>query len=151
MTCKELFAQIHPEKVGEQFIGGVEGCPDNLVNIDRPEGCEGGFCNAGHERCAACWNRELPENYEIVKENEDMEKNCDICVTIDYRAECERLSKLVEGQRVEIEEMKEELEGREKIIDALTKRNESMAARLSNYRIIINTASAFLGQDLLDY
>ena len=61
MTCKEKAAEQYPFAVGDEFCGGVSGCPSSLQYryADPIEGCDG-----SQEKCTECWNREIPETEE---------------------------------------------------------------------------------------
>ena len=59
MTFKEKLMLEHPECVREKFTGGCEGCPcDYGYESGRPDICTPEPCT--HDRCAKCWNREIP-------------------------------------------------------------------------------------------
>ena len=61
MTCRELMARIRPELVGEEFVGGVNGCPhDYDIFKTMPKGCGGR--SATHIPCGECWDREVPDD-----------------------------------------------------------------------------------------
>lgn len=53
MTYKELMQIRHPEKVGEGYCGGVEGCPHQYFNVEKNHKCE-------QTSCSKCWDRKAP-------------------------------------------------------------------------------------------
>lgn len=57
MTLKEKVAEVIPECVDEEFIGGVLDCPRDyeFLNTDI---C---LCLEVNSDCTACWNREYKE------------------------------------------------------------------------------------------
>ena len=65
MTFKEKLAQEHPERIGERFDGGCDGCPCSYGYEERWK-CDG-------VSCFDCWNREMPapmtaeESWELAK------------------------------------------------------------------------------------
>ena len=66
MTLKEKVAEVQPERVSVNNIGGVLGCPHNrnYLNVSRPGYC----CGPDETLCAKCWNREyIPENRYNIK------------------------------------------------------------------------------------
>ena len=64
MTCKEKLAIEHPDKINENRMGGAVGCPSTYGYLDdpHPDFCKGDYCND-------CWNREIPETHEWLKES----------------------------------------------------------------------------------
>lgn len=73
MTYREYVATKYPKKIGSDNIGGVEGCPHDLEELNAllPEYCRGGI----EEMCRRCWDREIepyesrrPKNYKHVYE-----------------------------------------------------------------------------------
>ncbi|KAF5049203.1 Nucleotide modification associated domain 1 [anaerobic digester metagenome] len=56
MTFKEKLEKERPESVGEQFIGGCDGCPC-LFGYEPMNDCD----ISVDEHCRKCWNREIPE------------------------------------------------------------------------------------------
>jgi len=74
MTCREKLKIEHPEYVNESFVGGCKGCPSAHGYLDDPECCKPNHV-ASVKKCAACWDREIPETevldgyrYRIPKE-----------------------------------------------------------------------------------
>lgn len=59
MTFKEKVTQEHPEMVDEYYTGGVAQCPCHYGYEPNTSlsSCEG----PSSDVCAACWNREMPE------------------------------------------------------------------------------------------
>lgn len=55
MTYKEKVALEHPEHIGDNYAGGVYMCPDIFGYEAHSD------CTACNNDCAACWNREMPE------------------------------------------------------------------------------------------
>lgn len=62
MTFRDKLMQEHPEKIGEDYLGGCAGCP-------REYGWDTFDCGYwGNETvCRACWDREIPGAEPIAK------------------------------------------------------------------------------------
>lgn len=60
MTFREKLKQKHPEKVGDCFIGGCEGCPHDYGFGPEEVGTETCPKRKG-KGCGDCWDREIPE------------------------------------------------------------------------------------------
>lgn len=60
MTFKEKLMQEHPDKLGEDFDGGCEGCPHNYGYEQRRT--NGDWCIS--HTCTECWNRQMPGTEE---------------------------------------------------------------------------------------
>lgn len=60
MTCREKLKIEHPEKIGEQYYGGCDGCPPTYGYLDPPDICAKDI-EPSEEVCTACWDREIPE------------------------------------------------------------------------------------------
>lgn len=69
MTCREKLKLEHPERIGDQWQGGCNGCPSMRGYLDDPpeEWCK-------KARCTDCWDREIPgtDISNNKKENEMM-------------------------------------------------------------------------------
>lgn len=61
MTCREKLMKERPGDVGECWLGGCIGCPDDHDYLDRPEYCNGSGDDA---LCTKCWDREIPKTGE---------------------------------------------------------------------------------------
>lgn len=63
MTYKEKIAIERPDKISEQWWGGVDGCPGNYFREgDGAPICGGPTClGCGSDECTKCWNTEMPE------------------------------------------------------------------------------------------
>ena len=60
MTCREKLKIEHPDRINMECLGGCVGCPSSYEYLDNPDYCED--CNIPvKERCAMCWDREIPE------------------------------------------------------------------------------------------
>lgn len=55
MTFREEAAKLHPERVNPIYVGGVLGCPRDLI-----ETCPY-ILGACGRNCKACWDREIPD------------------------------------------------------------------------------------------
>lgn len=58
MTYKERMMIEHPEAIGDQHIGGIEGCPMDHYTATTPHYC----FNDGYSfslLCKLCWEREM--------------------------------------------------------------------------------------------
>ena len=54
MTFREEEAKLHPERINPNYIGGVVGCPRDIVTCPYILGtCE--------KNCRDCWDREIPD------------------------------------------------------------------------------------------
>ena len=90
MTYKEKLQKEHPEKVNESFLGGCSGCPDGYDYCLRSETLCPKMRIGSYERCAECWNREIPSTEDKKTESlryihdliEDAMKKKDRYVTI---------------------------------------------------------------------
>ena len=60
MTCREKLAMEHPENIGEQYLGGANGCPNTYGYLPKPHDC----CGADDAACRYCWDREIPGTSE---------------------------------------------------------------------------------------
>lgn len=74
MTYREKVGIEHPESIGSEFYGGVEGCPSSYGYSDRPDSCRG----ADIYECARCWDREIPEKDAPIQES-NYQTICDRC------------------------------------------------------------------------
>lgn len=70
MTFREYVAEHQPHRIIPTVIGGVIGCPHYLIEEDgeevEPYDSDECICYTfgnAHERCAACWDQELPEGF----------------------------------------------------------------------------------------
>lgn len=61
MTCREKLMKERPGDVGECWLGGCIGCPDDHDYLDRPEYC---IRSGDDALCTKCWDREIPETDE---------------------------------------------------------------------------------------
>ena len=74
MTCREKLKMENPEYVSDEYFGGCFDCPINYGYLDYPD-----YCGTDEsDRCAQCWDREIPgtdpiEN--ITEEKETMTNN----------------------------------------------------------------------------
>lgn len=57
MTCLERLKLNHPDKVGEQYDGGAQGCPSDYNYLPDPDTDSDAECIMS---CDDCWNREIP-------------------------------------------------------------------------------------------
>lgn len=55
MTFREKLALEHPDRIGECYDGGCQGCPCHYGYEDKAE------VECFH-KCEDCWNREIPED-----------------------------------------------------------------------------------------
>lgn len=72
MTFREKLQIEQPSRTGDMYIGGCSGCPSDYQHPYRPYRPCGG---ADEERCAACWDEEIPDEtitIEIKKEDKPM-------------------------------------------------------------------------------
>ena len=74
MTYREKARIEHPESVGSEFYGGVEGCPSVYGYSDREVFCRG----ANIYDCDRCWGREIPEKDGLLAESK-YQTICDRC------------------------------------------------------------------------
>lgn len=59
MTYRERLMEEHPE-INPVFIrGGMEGCPSDYFEVDRPVWCKN--MEASFDDCERCWAREVPK------------------------------------------------------------------------------------------
>lgn len=59
MTYRERLMKEHPE-INPVFIrGGMEGCPSDYFEVDRPVWCKN--MEASFDDCERCWAREVPK------------------------------------------------------------------------------------------
>ena len=93
MTALEKLKKEHPEEINS--FGMAIYCPTKYGYADKPAYCRDENYGDAHERCADCWNREIPEEKE--KENKSMKKTKAM------------LEEELEQKRDEIEELKKEL------------------------------------------
>lgn len=66
MTCREKLAIEHPDRVGEDFVSGCNGCPPYYGYLSRPDYCE----RFSLDDCERCWDREIPEHSKHRKEGD---------------------------------------------------------------------------------
>lgn len=60
-TRKDVIALRDPYRIGDEFTGGVAGCPPaDLMDICDGK-CLGGVLTPSNELCAECWNCEAKE------------------------------------------------------------------------------------------
>lgn len=64
MTCREKLKLEHPTELGDMWIGGCLGCPDEETRRYITTGqtpCHGDKAvGAGIENCTRCWDTEIP-------------------------------------------------------------------------------------------
>ena len=68
MTLKELMEKERPDLVSPEHWGSVASCPSNYDFL--PENmnmCKKGYIGASGESCERCWNQEIPENVDEVR------------------------------------------------------------------------------------
>lgn len=59
MTYRERLMKEHPE-INPMFIrGGMDGCPSDYFEVDRPLWCKN--MEASFDDCERCWAREVPK------------------------------------------------------------------------------------------
>ena len=62
MTLKDKVAEMDPDYVDEDYLGGVYGCPDaehyDYLNAQAPVFCSYYNRCRMEELCTRCWNRE---------------------------------------------------------------------------------------------
>ena len=63
MTFKEKLQMEHPENVDEVWCGGCRNCP-STYGYEKRRDCV--FGN-NEEKCAKCWNREMPKTEEFIE------------------------------------------------------------------------------------
>ena len=63
MTCLEKLRTEHPEKLCSALYGGASGCPYDYGYLGRPSYCSR---EGDPNKCAKCWNREMPESPKIL-------------------------------------------------------------------------------------
>lgn len=54
MTFREEVAKLHPDRINTDCIGGVVGCPRDILTC--PD-----LIRDGEKNCRACWDREIPD------------------------------------------------------------------------------------------
>lgn len=64
MTLKEKVAEIMPERVGEDFYGGVKDCPSSYDFLKGHYGAEVENCSDPCD-CEKCWNQPYIENVKV--------------------------------------------------------------------------------------
>lgn len=99
MTCREKLKMEHPEYVSDEYFGGCFNCPPSYGYLDYPD-----YCGSNEpDRCARCWDREIPETEPIenIKEEKETMTN-----TTTKKTKVELLN--------EIAELKKELENLDK-------------------------------------
>ena len=63
MTYKEKLMMEHPKRISEEGIGGCYGCPSGYGYCSKDEHwCVIRNASVGHDTCAECWDREMPES-----------------------------------------------------------------------------------------
>ncbi len=72
MTYREMLKRDHPEKCGDRFIGGCQGCPGDTYPGGPDEDEMGNKCifnadpAASSEKvkvtCTACWNQKVKKD-----------------------------------------------------------------------------------------
>lgn len=160
MTALEKFIKEHPER--KMNDNGIPfGCPDSFGYLPAPD-----ICGNDDECCVICWNREIPKRIEerlaaipevepdeidkqmieaAEKEKEmSMTKNVDT-VTIDYKAEYERLNKIMSEQLDNasvIRQMEHDIETKDALI-------EEQRIVIDKLRTVIRCVEAFLGKEFL--
>lgn len=116
MTCLEKLKLEHPDLIDDTCWGGTSTCMKNFVcsYLPPPDCCSGNRLLPSPENCAACWNREIPE-----------EKDCPFC---DPKKIAEAIRHIEEG-KISMNEMRE-LMGLPRILDSGNRREfESGAVR----------------------
>lgn len=68
MTYKEKLTLEHPNKIDEKCVGGVAGCP-SMYGYEASRQCT--YHN--DDKCAECWNREIPGTEKILSLNEKID------------------------------------------------------------------------------
>ena len=68
MTCRERLAVERPDKISSDSPGGCYACPCTYGYLGRPEYCNDASNKAG-DRCGECWDREIPEEGDIRKDD----------------------------------------------------------------------------------
>lgn len=72
MTCREKLKIEHPKNIDLSHYGGCVGCPDHYGYLECPEYCT----RDGYpDRCAKCWDREIPENEDNECDKPEMTLN----------------------------------------------------------------------------
>lgn len=56
MTRKEWVKKNYPERIGEKFRDGVEGCPYSYATMP---GCARALIECNKTTCRECWNKEV--------------------------------------------------------------------------------------------
>ena len=165
-TCLDMYYKAHPD--GKDPVAqGM--CPDEFEYLDEPRNCNAlhGFSEFSElMSCKECWNRKIPKRIEerlaaipevepdeidkqmieaAEKEKEmSMTKNVDT-VTIDYKAEYERLNKILSQQQDHTELircMEHDIECKNDLI-------EEQRIVIDKLRTVIRCVEAFLGKDFL--
>ena len=67
MTCREKLAIEHPKDVYDAYIGGCVGCPHAYGYAKKPE-----WCYPEEEKCTECWDREVEEVENGIKDGGEM-------------------------------------------------------------------------------
>lgn len=65
MTCREKLALERPDKISPGSPGGCYACPISYGYLERPDYCTDAS-NVHGDRCDECWNREIPEEGDIM-------------------------------------------------------------------------------------
>ena len=79
MTCREKLKIEHPDRIKNGCIGGCVGCPSGYKYLDVPDYC-GDVNIPAKERCAMCWDREIPDTDNKSEENKE-ERTIEIVYT----------------------------------------------------------------------
>ena len=71
MTALEMLREDHPDWTEDAINAIVEArCPDDYGYLDMPDNCSIGVDEI---KCDACWNREIPEEFDPEKEYNEAE------------------------------------------------------------------------------
>lgn len=67
MTRKEWMLENHPDLVGDNFKGGVLGCPSTYGDLMMDPSTADLDSIGCRQDCTTCWNQEIPDT--LKKEN----------------------------------------------------------------------------------
>lgn len=117
MTCREKLTLEHPEYISDEYFGGCFNCPPGYGYLDYPE-----YCGSDDpDRCAQCWDREIPGTETVVTIKEEKETMTNTTNTTTKKTKVELLN--------EIAELKKELENLDKY-----RQYENIADELASIR-----------------
>ena len=113
MTCREKLMLEHPDRIGDQWQGGCNGCPSMRGYLEDPPES---WCK--DYRCTECWDREIPET--DISNNEKENETMAVTVPVGKMTKAQLLEEIERAHAhiVEVEAKLEDLQKYEKYKDA---------------------------------